>query len=861
MDRERIRSHKGVKILTLYKQHYLERYERPLECEYSCWGYYDGMSITEVKESKSTLYKKRSVAGISNLWYETVNKAKELRGYASQQNIGLFRCSLDDNDTREEKFWSQTNRKIFMSVCFIQLNDCVELEDFRTKLENMTNSEVELLAYFTFDNADLILFLQSNSYRIISEKIQEVDREDSVLYMHPVNSVWEKTLKMKYENNTAEFSDAAGETLINDKVKELRMDIAAKGGKEKEIKLRLGKSIFDYKLPGYERISISYNTAHENYSIFWKDTDIKTVLCLFLKDQFATHQNNLFGKTIYNIETRIQLEKEKLYKEGEIESWPDLLSEDIEKEDRHLSNWCRRQIEIFVKYMDASEQEHDDGLRSYCQAIIQTLNMLAQFENFGLSRNIFYIVAPAFRLFSKQLEKVTDREYHIIDNGNRDMIKESMRDFLDAINSSVYHAIHTDQIFLMIPGYSGTPFSIPTKLSLFYLWYLRAITNVLNDTNYEYQFYLTPVLESKPCTYPVMFGLPEEERLICVRVSQRSLFMPRPLLIILAHEAAHYVGKNFRCRFERYQSVTHTLAYLVAEGLIPEWSIGESDKEFMMSKKHDICTFIFDQFKVIMEEKISEECETITDDCYHVSQIREKLMSACAMILADENHELQSIILDLDKGVEGRDQSFEETMEYIALLDRLSEKCDKRRIELLGAGDFDKIITVLLKEYQEIFADAVASSLLQFGLEDYCEAFNISEGYLIEEGKMPQTIYNRKKIISTMFINKGNKAFPSENHEVRFRSRPQVAQRGMQKRKIIDYWANTDVVILGMRDYLKVCREEINKYMMEKEGRLEDIRKALAIFSSSEYDCSEIYSFVNEKAGEYMKNEKNNSML
>lgn len=41
-----------IRILSLYKQHYFDRYRFVMECDYSCLGYYDGISITDVDLSK-----------------------------------------------------------------------------------------------------------------------------------------------------------------------------------------------------------------------------------------------------------------------------------------------------------------------------------------------------------------------------------------------------------------------------------------------------------------------------------------------------------------------------------------------------------------------------------------------------------------------------------------------------------------------------------------------------------------------------------------------------------------------------------------------------------------------------------------
>ena len=61
-----------IRILSLYKQHYFDRYEPEMDNQYSCLGYYDGISITEIDTAdenfRSVLFAKRSKASISPIW-------------------------------------------------------------------------------------------------------------------------------------------------------------------------------------------------------------------------------------------------------------------------------------------------------------------------------------------------------------------------------------------------------------------------------------------------------------------------------------------------------------------------------------------------------------------------------------------------------------------------------------------------------------------------------------------------------------------------------------------------------------------------------------------------------------------------
>ena len=751
---------KGAKILTLYKQHYLEEYAVPLESEYSCWGYFDGMDITDVMQGESALFEKKSRAAISDIWYQTAKKIKEQKGRFSQQNIGVLRCEEGQDDHREWLFWDKSTRKIFLSVCFVQLRDKTHASELRKKWEEISDKVVQILTYVTFDNADLVVFFQSNSFAQIAKRIQMIDTDSNVAYVHPISGVQEKTLGNAALKKNYSFLDSAGNGLVNDPVQEIRISLVGNAGSfEKKLKYLLDDA--ERSASGEsEKLKLSfgtyaYMTGHENYIYSFRNTDMRTLLALLIPGGVLTHKNGLFGKQIYNIETQIVFEEKKL------DACP---AEEFEKEKlSEKTSWCRHELVQYKTYMEMAEKMDDDGLYSYCSTIIQTLNTLAQFENFQMSRNIFYIIYPAFKLFSKQISEVKG-VFSEAFNEKRKKVMNAIMDFLDSVNSIVYHAIHTDQIFLMVPGYSGTSFSIPTKLSLFYLWYLESVSRILNDSENQYSFYLTPVMESKPHTYLADFGLPPEDRLICVKVSQRSLYMPRALLIILAHETAHYVGHSVRKRVLRCECVKKTISGIIVSALIPYWYIeecnecyGKKYKDYLEDKMKESYDYIEEEIQNILDFCYEESKENNQDaeSIFHVSKINEILKNACAEILADENSKLKSIIYGKVEEFQKYAKSFDEQIEFSEILEKITDNCEKRRLQLLGSGECDQIIDELLREYQEIFADIAAESILKFEPDDYAMAFNISEGYKVKENHISKKSYRRYHLGRKMRMKNG----------------------------------------------------------------------------------------------------------
>ena len=132
---------KDIRILTLYKQYYLDSYPTPLKCQYTTWGYYDGIDITacESDTNSSNLFEKRSQAPISQIWYETGAVIERLEGKYGNQIIGMFRCVSEQEQERvkqTEAFWGIYDSMPFMAVGFLQFTDGNDYEEISREIES-----------------------------------------------------------------------------------------------------------------------------------------------------------------------------------------------------------------------------------------------------------------------------------------------------------------------------------------------------------------------------------------------------------------------------------------------------------------------------------------------------------------------------------------------------------------------------------------------------------------------------------------------------------------------------------------------------------------------------------------------------
>lgn len=847
---------RDIRVLILYKQHYLDEYKRDMErCQYSCWGYYDGMSVERVEKSDSKLFEKRSASPISDLWYHTVGSASKLEARYGEQNIGLFRCVSKSEDEICRKFWECHERMPYFAVAFLQLYEKKRYKDVRDAIEskyqnNERASCYNLLAYCTFDNADLVILLHGNSITKLEDILKEIEERDDVAYLHPVMGASEKYLQ---EDELAFWNEL--DCNIGETIAELRISVSSSGNKDilHWIRMQLSQ-IFREKL---ENIYYSRVLGHKDLVFSIRNTTVKMLLTFIRKNGFATHQNVLYENGVYNIESSVCI------KANTMEDVPGKELPGRKGAENTTSGWCYDMIKTYVQRFKRWKIDGNESMYSYYQALLQTLNSLGQYEQFGLANGIFYQLFPSFRMFLKQLDTALEKAEKNQDNKMLEKIKESVCQYLESVNSVMYHTTHTDQMFLMIPGCSGTTFSIPIKLSLLYSWLCGRVIDILNDSQivtdgknkeYEYQCLITPAMEAKPGTEPIGFGLGHGDRLVQVKLSQRSLYMPRALMIILTHELAHYVGEEVRQRKYRAEEIIRALAALLTEGIIPDEYPDDPDilEEFNNANREMMQRHIIERLKI----KLQNSCE---ESGYHASYIANELITGCKEILASEGAGLEQIIYKVPKkileGIRSNDENSRRKMKYLKLF---QEKCDRNRELLLvtSTDNLDRIVNDLIRICREVFSDTAAYAVLDFELEIFGEAFDISEGVADEE-KYDECQSVRKEVIKYLASERKNKSKPAPEYVDGRRKDDEIGTPVHIGNKAENLRYNLfayDCTKELLKRYAKKCYEVLEERVNEKEKEKEAIKELFEMFIKREgYTCSQIFEAIYEKIEEYTR--------
>lgn len=848
---------KDIRLLTLYKQHYLDDYVTELEADISCLGYYDGIDIDEVDEKENRLSRKLSDSPISSIWYATGKKIEEITGGHGNQYIGIFR---DDNDEESQKrscfFWKIARIFPYCSVGFLKLKKLHQhkYKEIKIYIENKYSKQMlnktkicYVLPYYTFDNADMILLFRSNSMLELEKTHQEIEEMEEVGYLHSVLGLDGKYVNLCAQEEKILESWNGIDCHINEHVRSLEMQIATSGEpqvlwylKEQMDKLR---SENKYTIKNYENMEYAYISGHANINIKLEDTDVASLIAFMLPKGFATHQNPLYGKNgVYNIKSSVRM---KYHEWNQIV--PKKNTKELEVRDVPKNRWCLKVIKQCMIYVEKSMEAKDENLYSLFLAMVRTLNNLDQYEGFAISEDVFQMIAPSFEMFNEKLQRAMEQNC-LNDVVLNEMVKKSMRHYLEYVNSVVYHTIHMDQRYLMVPGCSETSYSLPIKLQIFYLWFVDKISNLLNDNGRKYSCIMATVMESRPETQCIELIPDDTDKIICIRLAQRSLFFPRNLLVIAAHELAHYTGKNIRCRRIRMTQLMKSMIYILVEGIFPTSYMGNCcsnlEQEIFVKYRRRIKA---DLISVIGREMKQKSTHVFCDSEYHAKDIEEPLIKLCMDMLTDigSGKYVQDAIYYIPEEIL-KELNLKKSDEYVAGLQYITDlqnTLEKNRKRLLMSDVVNKSVRCLISLYQEVFADLAAVAILGCTFCDYQEAFAVSEGANVTKNRGTREQRIREKVI-------GKTVFQLQDVE-NSGDKVKVVESLYKDEELYLNVYNYTWVLKHLLEYAEECYETLCKMKSEKYGEVQVVREKYNMFTSRQMSAEQIYNEMQKCIQEY----------
>lgn len=875
--------YQDIRVLSLYKQHYFDHYDFHMDDHYSCLGYYDGIGIKRIPPEDSEkivyashLFEKKSQACLSRVWSGTVYETAGLHGKHSEQIIGIFRCEESVSEYKLIKAREAEQNSPYFTLVFLQARKHTDYKNIENEIEQLcvygdglSNPYIHLAVYHTYDNADLVVLMYSNSIQKIGEALAEIRKKDKVCYVHSIVGMSEAFLAdCKAEGKLHVLPIWRGtKSFIDDKLPHVTMKIATSGSVNvpEKIVYQFRKLLEDNNIDftGDDTIEFSEGAGHGHLRMDINGTDVKSLITLLADDGLLTHTNQLFGRPIYNIETSIYWRSRNISELNisDIEA-AGLEDEKHREKDKDAyenpGRYFETLTEQYGKKMEIAWKNKDEGLFSYYSALAQVYNTLAQYEGFSLSRDIFSLLYPSVKMFEELLDRASLKQNKTFSFDVEESRKDSICEFVNAVNSVVYHTIHTDQVFLMVPGYSGNTYSIPIKLCLLYSWIIKKVITVLNDVDYKYACLLTPELETRPATTLINMGMFEDDRLIRFSSSQRSLYMPRHFIILITHEIGHYTGRNIRNRHLRLECISRILVQLMFEGVFPE-KYCAPDNINNPTVRQRLYLKIRESVKAQTEYEclcvISKKFEENNDERKeHATELSRIFKEICYELL-EEQGVIHSCIGMIPDGLE---QEFgdEDMDDIMSLYIDIQNQLDRNRRILFSSHDImDTCINELIQVFREVFSDVAALAILGYDYQTFSEVFNVSEGTSVNSDRDVQR--RVRELVIRKIMDSGREEEKSNCQKVQNEGKDQgeISPWPVSlKDELYTYcWTGEELMNYAKKSYQALLKQ-VEKHSTDRD----QIRGIYEMFTTDETSCSDIYNTIIDVIEEY-NNEIRNS--
>lgn len=803
--------------LVLYKQHYRNKYTQSLpDSSYSSWGYYDGFDI-RIPDVSYTYENKKEISLLTKMHSESRKIITELQGFYGVQIIGLLRNQY--NKTYEQFIENYKCKKYpYFGIGFVMMNDKLQYDVLQKKIEeeNQKQNELQILVMQTFDTMDAVVLIQSNCLRELEKCLRTLENISQIVYLYTIVGVAQSYLNICSEKKI-EWKWNERDCNIEKKIPLLTLKIASENPKKIRTIIE-SKSIMETDINKYfKEADFKYMHGHHNVFIQFRNIPVKFLIFLLLPNGLLSHENELFGTSIYNIETDCLYDFD--IADGE-------RGQDTQVTDDLPELLTDMYIKTVQKYL---ENENN----TYLHNLVLILNALSQFEHFRMARDVYYLVFRAFNNFLMEFDKLSrEKNDEKIDELNVEITK-----MIGYINSVVTQSIHTDQNFLTIPGYSGTSFWLPIKLTIYYQELTYKIVKIYREKKHQYDVMLVPELETKPYTKEKRIEDSENViHTIIVKFGQRMLFQPS-LHIVLIHELSHYIGEEYRQRILRKNKMVELMAFLTVKllfkGVIQEnGSIQKEIDSYITSVQEKIGAFYL--------RKINKKCS----NDYYASDIAKALQSAAwNVIMADSRdplfEEVFGTLSDWDAIIKKIDE-IEPGMDGEEIFFEVKNCLSSNRMKARYSVEVENLICSLVRVFKEIYSDISAYAILQFPFEEFQDAFSISEEKQIDNTNVDCQQSIREYVMA---------------HIMKNGSEIKVNNRGLEisgNNSVYDQMYSYDLVKKQLCEYAEECMKKI-QYRFNKSDNdvIDSIRIAYTHFKQQ--NDSDIFSIVIKENDAYEK--------
>lgn len=718
--------------------------------EYEALGYYDGIDIGE-----NIIADEESIS-LKRLWENLEEKARQLCGKYNAQTLFIFRTEDEVATIKDEEFWKKEEcieGKIFpfLFVMMVRLNlPAGEIKELRRNFETDTNgTDLKVITYLSLDNNDMIVAIKSRKYedaaKLIDQFHQKISENEeeirSVIYdSFSVGGIKKECVNSPY------FFNADNSSQI-EKICIRAIERAPGTLQDMKKKMReyfiIQEKVDSYPVLGCEdEVFLLENVPAFKFWRLYQDN--KGMLSNSNKE---TYQKSVLGMTTLILQSRREETNQALFaKRGGGEKKVKKMCEDLRKELVSISQSCQIREKMYLK------------------AMLQFINSLQKYEDMDYVDYTYVILYFPMKMLIELIREATEKRDEEIE-GQADLLN-GISAFFYALNLLTQNSIRLERQFFQNGDLNARIYEAPIQLNAFYSAYFSLLRDILNESvagGYKYEFILCPGMAEYLKVQRILPHASRKNRLLLVEIPEHQIYDVRNQLMVMAHEAAHFVGRDIRCREERFEWMLEAIVKSVSTILVldhemhpfcTEDSVKKFEEDYLKALNEEIENY----YTAIENSNLRKQ-----EDKYHTEYMRKELWICAQSVLIGKTELLDGIgrsflnecgrrmdSLNLDPTEKLREYrkfhtEFEECKTSFLIRATVPE------IDLSDECCINNIVDSNIHFMKEAFADIMSILLLQLSPEEYIEIlFGCSEQMGEIQGHIRTVEWRIALVIKTM---------------------------------------------------------------------------------------------------------------
>lgn len=584
--------------------------ERIQKWEYEALGYYDGIDIGE------NIITNDGNFNFTTLWENLENKVKDFCGCYNARTLFAFRFEDENIQVRDAKFWKKEqikNNKIvyypFLFIMMVRLNlSAGNVKTFREEIEKYQSSEnLLIITYLSLDNNDVIIAIKSKRYEDGAKFIFQLHYNPKIANKNEQMAIYDSFsvggVKKEYVNSYDWKLFSREQNIERICIRVIEKAPGTIQMMKNAMNYCFGDKVKTYPVLGCEdEVFLLENIPADKFWKLYKDDE--GILCNSNK---GIYQNSVFGMTtliLQPVENREELIKI------------------CGKKKKKVKKMCEELRKEFLA-IGLNEKIRE---KMYLKSILQIINSLQKYENMDYVDYTYIVLYAPMNMLLELVKMEKENQKNEIEE--QEEILHGISGFFYAINLLAQNSTRLERQFIQSVDLNARIYEAPVQLNAFYFAYFSLLRDILNKgvgEEYNYEFMICPGMAEYLNVQRVLPRASRKKRLLLVEIPEHQIYNVRNQLMVMAHEAAHFVGRDIRCREYRHELIVQVIAKSVSTFLILDEemhpycaakSIKKFEEKYLKALQNELEAFY---------HELEEKNIRIGEDRFHTEYMKDDL--------------------------------------------------------------------------------------------------------------------------------------------------------------------------------------------------------------------------------------------